>query len=198
MIVTDLVEKLHSDYLVPRLPVNDSLKYSFTHNGCLTDVFYTQSDEMQNQLLIAIDIENITYLSTLYFSEDNDGEYYMNYYLPPELYNNVKHSLLSGDGYSTTPYFNAMRSCIMSTAPVADSAKRNIGGRTVHKYKSHIDNPFFETIIRKPMSDDMKMKIRKKYPFHIANQIFAFCGATKTLRFTADITRAQDILTFIN
>lgn len=200
MIVTDLIKKLCSDYEVSCLQVNHSLKYSFGYNGYLTDIFYTKQDNMQNQLLVAIEVDGITYLSTLYFSKDENENYQMKYYLPPELYDNVKFSLLyiaSEKKCPVTPYFNQMHNCIMNTQPEAVNARQNINGRNVHRYGRPEDNPFFETIIRKPMSDDMKEKVWKKYSTAVAKQIFKFCGATKTLRFTSDITRAQDILTFI-
>jgi hypothetical protein len=48
------------------------------------------------------------------------------------------------------------------------------------------------------MSDDMVNKIKNKYDSKVAQQIFKYCGHTKTLRFTSDINKSKDILTFIN
>lgn len=123
----------------------------------------------------------------------------MNFYLPPELYENVKFTLLLVNGKcSTTPYFQQMEQSIMNSVPVASNHRNNINQGNLHHYHENTDNPFFETIVRSPMSDKMKAKINKKYDSVIAKQIFKYCGSTKTLRFTADITRSNDILAFIN
>ena len=154
---------------------------------------------MQHQLLLAIRIDDIDYLSTLYFSKKDDGQYYMNYYISTELYNNVKFTLLLVKGKcNTTPYFEKMRRCILDTMPVPSNHVEDINGRNQHSYTDCEDNPFFETIIRKKMSEKMARKIKQKYDYSVSQQIFKYCGKTKTLRFTSDIAKSKDIVTYLN
>ena len=199
MNVTNLINKILTDYANTNLVVNSSVKYSFLYNDCQTDVFYTRMDELQNQLLIAVTVNGVDYLSTLNFSMNSDNEYFMNYYLPSELYKNVKFTLLYINGKcSTTPYFERMVQTIMNNKPTPSNHRNDISHKNLYHYHKHNDNPFFETIILKSMSDDMVNKIKNKYDSKVAQQIFKYCGHTKTLRFTSDINKSKDILTFIN
>ncbi len=199
MNVTNMIQKIHKDYQNNELVVNSSIKYRFYYNGYQTDVFYTTSDGLQNQLLIVITIDDINYLTTVYFSRTTDGQYFMNYYLPPELYKNVQFTLLYVDRKcSTTPYFDEMKKAILNNLPIPTNHASDINGRHLHQYKEIEDNPFFETIIRKPMSLKMIKKIKNKYDYNVAQQILKYCGKTKTLRFTSDISRSKDILAYIN
>lgn len=199
MNVTPMINKILSDYNNKELNVNFSIKYRFMYNGFQTDIFYSSMNGLQNQLLISINVNDIDYLTTLYFSKNGNDEYFMNYYLPPELYKNVKFTLLYVNGKcSTTPYFEQMVSTILNTTPISTNFKNYSKHRNMYKYKNHVDNPFFETFVRVPMSPGMVNKINCKYDKNTAHQIFKYCGKIKTLRFTSDITKSKDILTFIN
>lgn len=199
MNVTNMIQKIYDDYQNSDLVVNSSIKYRFFYNGYQTDVFYTTADGLQRQLVIAITIDDINYLTTLYFSRDTDGQYFMNYYLPPELYKSVQFSLLYvGGKCSTTPYFEEMKNAILYGTPVPANHMNELKNRKIHRYKEITDNPFFETVIRKPMSPTMIKKIKRKYDYGVAQQILKYCGSKKTLRFTADVSRSKDILAFIN
>lgn len=198
MDVTNLITKIFNDYDNANLHVNRALKYAFEYNGYRTIVYYTREDGLKNQLLLAISVGGTDYLTTLSFSECAN-HYYMNYYLPPEIYKHLKFSILFVSGKcATTPYFEQMRQCIINRAPIVVNHRTDIGGMNlyVHQYKR--DNPYFEMTIRKPMSDKMKEKIKCKYDKNLAQAIFDYCGTTMTLRFTADISKSQDICAYIN
>ena len=66
-IVTSMIAKVLSDYNNSDMLVNSALKYRFYYNGYETDVFYTIKDGLQNQLLLSITVEDITYVTTLSF-----------------------------------------------------------------------------------------------------------------------------------
>lgn len=198
MIVTDTITKMLADYKRNDMSVNSSIKYRFIYNGCETDVYYTTQNGLEHQLLLSIKVDSIDYLTTVYFRKNETGNYSICTYLPPELYKKVKFKLLLVNGRcETIPYFESMCYAIKNTEPVASNHVADIGKKNLYRYGSDSDNPYFETIIRKKMSSDMKDKIFQKYGSAIAKEILQFCGNTKTLRFTSDITKSKDILAFL-
>lgn len=198
MNVTLMINKIFYDYENTELTVNTSIKYRFMYNGYQTDVFYTTANGLQSQLLICIAINDTDYLSTLYFSKNANDEYFMNYYLTSDLYEKVKFSLLYRNGRcAATPYFESMVQAIMNNAPIPSHHIRELKSRNLYQYKYNEDKPFFDTIIRKNMSNPMKKKINNKYGSAIAQQIITFCGSNRTLRFTSDFTKSKDILTYM-
>ena len=199
MIVTETILKILDDYTNINAVVNSSIKYRFTYNQCPTDVFYTTQDGLNNQLLFSLNVDETDYLTSVYFSKDSSGEYYMSAYLPPELYKKVKFKLLLVNGKcDTIPYFEEMCRAIKESEPIPSNHHDYISGRDYYRYGNETENPFFETFIRKKMSEDMKHKVLALYGSTVAKQILKFCGNTKTLRFTSDITKSKDILTFLN
>ena len=199
MIVSNVINKIFNEYQNINLTVNSCLKYSFTYNGYKTDVFYTEMDGLQNQILICINIDNIDYISTLNFGLNKDNEYSRNFYLPIELYNKVQFNLLYVDGKcSTTPYFETMVNEIMNNAAIPSNHRDELGRKKIYKYNANESAPYFETIIRKKMSYKMKQKICKKYDSELSNKILEFCGSTHTLRFTNEINKSKDISVLIN
>ena len=199
MEVTALINKIKNDYQNIDLLVNSALKYRFHYNGYETAVFYTTINGLQNQLSLIITVNGIDYLTTLYFSHNDEKQYYMNYYLPPELYNKVKFTLLFVDHKcNTKPYFEKMSNAIINNNPIPSNYVDDINQKNLYKYKQITDNPYFETTVRKKMSPEMKKKIFIKYNNDVANKIIKYCGNTLTLRFTSDISRSKDILTYIN
>lgn len=198
MIVSNVINKMFNDYQNINLTVNSCLKYSFTYNGCITDVFYTKKDGLQNQILICINVNNIDYISTLNFRLNKDNEYSMNFYLPTELYSKVQFDLLYvGGKCSTTPYFKTMVNAIMNNAAIPSNHRDELGHKKIYKYSANESAPYFETVIRKKMSSEMKQKICKKYDSELSNKILKFCGNTHTLRFTNDINKSKDISVLI-
>lgn len=199
MIVTETILKVLDDYTNIDAAVNSSVKYRFTYNQCVTDVFYTTQDGLKNQLLFSIKVDETDYLTAVYFSKDSSGEYYMSAYIPSELYNKVKFKLLLVNGKcDTIPYFEEMCRTIKESEPIPSNHKEYISGKDYYRYGSETENPYFETIIRKKMSEDMRRKVLALYGTTVGKQILKFCGNTKTLRFTSDITKSKDILTFLN
>ena len=79
--ITNMIDKIFTEYKNSNMIINSALKYRFSYNGYNTDVFYTQKDGLQNQLLLAITVDNVTYITTLYFYK-KDKEYCMQFYLP--------------------------------------------------------------------------------------------------------------------
>lgn len=71
MKVTNMINKIFNDFENVTLAINSSLKYRFMYNGFQTDVFFTPINGLQNQLLIAITVNGVDYLSTLFFSQNN-------------------------------------------------------------------------------------------------------------------------------
>ena len=100
--------------------------------------------------------------------------------------------------YLTSVYFEEMCRAIKESEPIPSNHHDYISGRDYYRYGNETENPFFETFIRKKMSEDMKHKVLALYGSTVAKQILKFCGNTKTLRFTSDITKSKDILTFLN
>lgn len=199
MNVTKMINKLYNDYQNSDLIVNSAIKYRFVYNGFQTDIFYTLADGLHNQLLIVITVNNVDYLTTLYFLKNQNNEFFMKPYLPPELYHCVQFTLLYKNGKcSTTPYFEQIQLAILNTLPIPSNHKEDIAKRHLYNYHEQKDNPFFETVIRRPMSANMITKIKSKYEYPLAQQILRYCGHTKTLRFTSDFSKPKDILTFIN
>jgi len=198
MIVTETILKMLDDYVNIDAAVNSSVKYRFIYNQHTTDVFYTNRDGLQNQLLISLKVDETDYLTSVYFSKDSSGEYYMSAYMPSELYKKVKFKLLLVNGKcDTIPYFEAMCRAIKESEAIPSNHKEYLSGKHYYRYGNETENPYFETIIRKKMSPDMRRKVLALYGSTVAKQIFKFCGNTKTLRFTSDITKSKDILTFL-
>ena len=116
---TNMIDTIFTEYKNNNMIINSALKYRFSYNGYNTDVFYTQKDGLQNQLLLAITVNNVTYITTLYFHK-KDNEYCMQFYLPNELYEQLQFSLLYVDGHcAVTPYFKKMINHIMENQPIS-------------------------------------------------------------------------------
>ena len=54
--ITNMIDKIFTEYKNSNMIINSALKYRFSYNGYNTDVFYTQKDGLQNQLLLAITV----------------------------------------------------------------------------------------------------------------------------------------------
>ena len=52
--ITNMIDKIFTEYKNSNMIINSALKYRFSYNGYNTDVFYTQKDELQNQSDITI------------------------------------------------------------------------------------------------------------------------------------------------
>ena len=57
--ITNMIDKIFTEYKNSNMTVNSALKYRFTYNGYNTDVFYTQKDGLQHQLLLALSLIHI-------------------------------------------------------------------------------------------------------------------------------------------
>lgn len=197
-IVTSMIAKVLSDYNNSDMLVNSALKYRFYYNGYETDVFYTIKDGLQNQLLLSITVEDVTYVTTLSFRKVKN-EYHMMYYLSNELYKKIQFSLLYVDKHcTTTPYFEAMSNFIMNHQPITVKHRDELGRRRAYTYKFEGNNPYFKTTKRSPMSEKMKNKILKKYDKELAQKILKFCGQTRTLVFTPNIEDSKDIEVYMD
>lgn len=198
MIVSNIINKIFNEYQNINLTVNSCLKYSFTYNGYKTDVFYTEMDGLQNQILICINIDNIDYISTLNFGLNKDNEYSMNFYLPIELYNKVQFNLLYVDGKcSTTPYFETMVNEIMNNAAIPSNHRDELGRKKYINIMLMNPHLILKQLYVKKMSSKMKQKICKKYDSELSYKILEICGSTHTLRFTNDINKSKDISVLI-
>lgn len=197
-IVTDAITKILSDYNNIDLQVNSALKYRFSYNGYVTDAFYTVEDGLAKQLLVLITINGVTYVTTLNFNQ-KENEYYMNFYLPNELYEKVKFSLLYvNNRCATKPYFEAMFNYILTHQPIAILHREELRNRQIYQYTLERDKPYFKTTRRDSMSERMRAKILDKYSPELAKKIFRFCGKTKTLVFTDKIEESKDIEIYMN
>ena len=65
MKATALVIKLQNDYTNTNLCIDSNLVYHFVYNGYVTHVYYTQEDNKENQLLLAIEIEDKLYVFSI-------------------------------------------------------------------------------------------------------------------------------------
>lgn len=195
--VTNIISKILSDFTSTDLAVNSALKYRFSYNGHNTDVFYTVNDGLQRQLLLAIVVNSVAYITTLEFTHAGN-DYYMNFYLPNELYEKIKFSLLYVNGHCfVKPYFEQMSDYIISHQPIAVKHRELLRKYSAYKYQSVLENPYFKTIKRVPMSRNVQEKILKKYDKRLAEQILNFCGSTHTLVFTSNIEDSRDIEAYI-
>lgn len=196
--ITNMINKILLEYNNGNMTVNSALKYRFTYNGYNTDVFYTQKDGLQNQLLLAITVDNVTYITTLYFYK-KDKEYCMQFYLPNELYEQLQFSLLYVDGHcAVTPYFEKMINHIMKNHPISVRHRDELRNYQNYVYEDEKNNPYFKTTRRVSMSAKMRSKIKKKYDEDLATKILDFCGTTKTLVYTSNIAESKDIEVYMN
>lgn len=197
-IVTKMITKILSDYENSDMLVNSALKYRFSYNGYDTDVFYTAKDGLENQLLLLIMVDNVSYITTLNFHKDNN-DYYMMFYLSNELYKKIQFSLLYVNNHcATQPYFETMVNYIMAHKPVTVQHRDELRQRRAYTYKYDHNNPYFKMTRRVPMSKDMREKILKKYNKELAIKILKFCGNTQTLVFTPNIEESKDIEVYMN
>lgn len=196
--ITNMINKILLEYNNGNMTVNSALKYRFSYNGHNTDVFYTQKDGLQNQLLLAITVDNVTYITTLYFHK-KDNEYCMQFYLPNELYEQLQFSLLYVDGHcAVTPYFEKMINHIMKNPPISVRHRDELRNYQNYVYEDEKNNPYFKTTRRVSMSAKMRSKIKKKYDEDLATKILDFCGTTKTLVYTSNIAESKDIEVYMN
>lgn len=196
--ITNMIDKIFTEYKNSNMVINSALKYRFSYNGYNTDVFYTQKDGLQNQLLLAITVNNVTYITTLYFHK-KDNEYCMQFYLPKELYEQLQFSLLYVDGHCTvTPYFKKMIDHIMENQPISVRHRDELRNYQNYVYEDEKNNPYFKTTRRVSMSAKMRSKIKKKYDEDLATKILDFCGTTKTLVYTSNIAESKDIEAYMS
>lgn len=196
--ITNMINKILLEYNNGNMTVNSALKYRFTYNGYNTDVFYTQKDGLQHQLLLAIMVNNVTYITTLHFVLKNN-DYYMQFYLPNELYEQLQFSLLYVDGHcAVTPYFEKMINHIMKNHPISVRHRDELRNYQNYVYEDEKNNPYFKTTRRVSMSAKMRSKIKKKYDEDLATKILDFCGTTKTLVYTSNIAESKDIEVYMN
>lgn len=196
--ITNMIDKIFTEYKNSNMIINSALKYRFSYNGYNTDVFYTQKDGLQNQLLLAITVDNVTYITTLYFHK-KDNEYCMQFYLPNELYERLQFSLLYVDGHcAVTPYFEKMINHIMKNYPIYVRHRDELRNYQNYVYEDEKNNPYFKTTRRVSMSAKMRSKIKKKYDEDLATKILDFCGTTKTLVYTSNIAESKDIEVYMN
>lgn len=196
--ITNMIERILFEYNNSNMTVNSALKYRFTYNRHNTDVFYTQRDGLQNQLLLAIMVNNVTYITTLHFHKVNN-DYYMKFYLPNELYNQLQFSLLYiNNKCAVKPYFEAMNNYIMTHQPISVRHRDELRNYQNYVYTDERNNPYFKTTRRVSMSAKMKEKINNKYDNDLAKKILDFCGTTKTLVYTSNIAESRDIEAYID
>ena len=196
--ITNMIDKIFTEYKNSNMIINSALKYRFSYNGYNTDVFYTQKDGLQNQLLLAITVNNVTYITTLYFHK-KENEYCMQFYLPKELYEQLQFSLLYVDGHCTvTPYLKKMIDHIMENQPISVRHRDELRNYQNYVYEDEKNNPYFKTTRRVSMSAKMRSKIKKKYDEDLATKILDFCGTTKTLVYTSNIAESKDIEAYMS
>lgn len=198
MIITEVVNKLQKEYHNSQNMINKSLKYSFNYYNSHTAIYYLQENGLQNQILLAICVNGKYYLTTIYFSLFN-YEYEIKPYIPNEIYSPIKKEIFEKDNYSPEPYFQKICSVILNNNPIITNYKTDTNKYKFYAYKAENECPFFETFIRKNISNDMEKKVRERYCNDLANKIIKYCYQTrKTLRFTSDINRAHDIIISMN
>ena len=187
--ITSLINKIHADYNNPNNLTNNTLRYQFEYNGFITDVFYTKTNGLEQSLRLVVKVSDEDYLIVEHFS-CNNGKYEIQMYLDPEIYSALKFTLLFVNGKcSTTPYFTKMNEALIKATPLkADNTVRNY-----HRYRNDEYKPFFETTIRKHMSQKMRDRIYKSYDHDLATKIIKYCGTTQTLRFTTDIVKSKSV-----
>lgn len=196
--ITNMIDKIFTEYKNTDMIINSALKYRFSYNGYNTDVFYTQKDGLQNQLLLAITVNNVTYITTLYFYK-KDNEYCMQFYLPNELYEQLQFSLLYVNGHcAVKPYFETLKNYIMAHKPISVRHRDELRNYQNYVYEDEKNNPYFKTTRRVSMSAKMRNKIKNKYDENLATKILDFCGTTKTLVYTSNIAESKDIEAYMN
>ena len=187
--ITALINKIQTDYNEPGNLINSTLRYQFTYNGFVTDVFYTKVNGLEQSLRLVVKILDVDYLILEHFSY-SDGKYEIQTYLDPEIYNALKFTLFYVNcKCSTTPYFQEMHDTLIDAVPIKEEDAER------HYYRHHNDEykPFFETTVRKHMSEKMRNRIYKGYDSVLAAKIIKYCGTTQTLRFTTDIAKSKSI-----
>lgn len=189
MDITIAYNKVKQDFENAQYKVNDTIRYQFLYNGFINDVFYTQKNGLEQSLRVIAKVNDIDYMFIEHFSFANDI-CEIKTYIDSELYKELKFSLFFVNGKClTTPYFEKMRECIEKTHPLPkQDDNRNYYHHTDDEYK-----PFFETVVRKHMSNKMRKRIFDSYDKALATRILKFCGNTQTLRFTTDITKSKSI-----
>ena len=193
MDITNVINKIHSDSNIVGATINDTLKYEYDYNGYPVSLYYTDSDALKHILRIVIEVGDTTYLIVETFSEC-DCIYEMKTYIDPELYNALKFNVLYvNKKCRTTPFFEEMKSSILNHTPVIANVPVKVYTHNHPEYK-----PYFETVIRKKMSETMKKRIWDSYDSNLAKKIMDYCNDMQTLRFTTDITRAHDIKAFFD
>lgn len=187
--ITALIHKIHDDYNNLNNLTNGTLRYQFEYNGFITDVFYTKANGLEQSIRLIVKVASMDYLIVEHFSQNNGG-YEIQTYLDPEIYSLLKFSLLYVNGKcSTTPYFAKMNNDLLNATPLKDDGVQ----RNYYRYKNDEYKPFFETTVRKHMSQKMKDRIYKGYDYALATKIIKYCGTTQTLRFTSDISKSKSI-----
>lgn len=198
MDITNVVNRLHTDFQNADNIVNRSVKYSFHYHDSDTSIYYTQANQLGNYLMLVICVDNKYYLVSLYFSEYN-GLYKIPPYIPEEIYPLICPYIFKQDNYSPVKYFEKICETILNGHPITSNYKTDINKYELHEYQNKHDCPFFECFVRVNMSPDMKKKIKAKYDSQLAYQIINYChNMGKTCRFTPDINKAHDIVLAMN
>lgn len=197
MIITEHITKLHNDYQNINNRINNSIRYTFDHNGSRTSIYFTCENELQNQIILTICYNDTYYITPKYFSENN-GVYNMTGFIPTEIYPHIR-DIFADNNYSPSCYFEHMLDAILNTAPVGKNFLAEINRHPYYNYENTSERPFFETFTRQNMSPAMRDNIQKRFDFDLANRILEYCDRTnKTLRFSSHIERNHDILIALN
>ena len=198
MNITDAINKLYTDYQNPNNIINYSIKYDFNYHNSHTSIYYTQENNLENNIVLIICANNTFYLTSLYFSNHNNL-YEITPYIPEEVYPLIRPYIFEQDNNSPIKYFERMFEVILNNHPIITNYQDDINTHHLYIYHNNNNCPFFQCFVRVNMSKDMIDKIRNKYDKQLANQIISYCKQTnKTCRFTPDITKAHDIVLAMN
>lgn len=194
MDITNVVNKLHADYQNVDNIVNNSLKYSFYYYESYTSIYYTRENSLERYIILSIRVNDIYYLTTIYFTEFNHA-YKITPYISKEIYPLIKPYIFEKDNYSTIPYFERICEVILNNEPCTSDFKNDFSNQKLYKYRSKEEYPFFKNFTRKNMSPKMEKKIYKQFDRPLATQIINLCQNTgRTCAFTPDINNAHDIV----
>jgi len=190
--ITDLIIKFHTDGKIRENLINNTLRYQFTYNGYTSDLFYSFDKNLHNVLRLIVSVNGVDYLFVEYINHV-DGKYTIVPYIDNEIYSKIKFSLLYvGGKCSTTPYFTTMLEQVLQNQPLVFPD----GNRNYFRHQHKDYHPYFQTTIRKTMSERMRERIYKSYDKKLAEHIIKFCGNSQTLRFTSSIDKANDIVAY--
>lgn len=198
MNITNVVNKLHTDYQNTDNVVNRSVKYSFRYHDSDTSVYYAKTINLERYITLVVSVNNVYYLISLPIKENNNS-FELTPYIPEEVYPLIRPFIFEKDNNSPIKYFEKICSVILNTQPITTNYETDINNHNLYVYHNKCDYPFFQNFVRANMSPDMKKKIKKQYGNPLADQIINYCyNMGKTCRFTPDITKARNIVLVMN